>query len=69
MNRDQLRAAMPKVAAAVDQYRRWLANGGRLIYASENGHVIDRREPEGNGYELEPQRFARHLKETHHAAR
>jgi hypothetical protein len=33
---------MPATAAIVDQFRPWL---GRLIYASENGHVIDRREP------------------------
>jgi hypothetical protein len=46
MSKDAMRQAMPTVAAIVDQYREWLADGGRLIYASENGHVIDRREPE-----------------------
>lgn len=45
MSRDALRQAMPTVAALVDELRPWLENGGRLIYASENGHVIDRREP------------------------
>jgi hypothetical protein len=45
MNREQLRRAMPTVAAIVDEFRPFMANGGKLIYASENGHVIDRREP------------------------
>lgn len=45
MNRDQLRAAMPTVAAIVDDYRAWLTDGGKVIYAEENRHVIDRREP------------------------
>jgi hypothetical protein len=42
MSKDALRQQMPVVAAIVDEYREWL---GRVIYASENGCVIDRREP------------------------
>ena len=45
MNREQMRQAMPTVAAIVDEYRDLMADGGKVIYASENGHVIDRREP------------------------
>ena len=45
MSKDQLRRQMPTVAQIVDELRPFLANGGKLIYASENGHVIDRREP------------------------
>lgn len=45
MSRDELRRQMPTVAALVDELRPFLGKGGRLIYASENGHVIDRREP------------------------
>lgn len=40
-----MRQAMPTVAAIVDQFRDLLADGGKVIYAEENGHVIDRREP------------------------
>lgn len=40
-----MRQAMPTVAAIVDQFRDWMADGGKVVYASENGHVIDRREP------------------------
>lgn len=43
MTRAELRAAMPTVAAIVDEYRHLTAGGGKLIYASENGRVIDRR--------------------------
>jgi hypothetical protein len=57
MTKDELRQQMPTVAAIVDEFRGWLANGGKLIYAFENGHVIDRREPEEHVYELEPLRF------------
>ena len=42
MTRDELRQQMPTVAAMVDELRTWL---GRVVYANENGHVIDRREP------------------------
>jgi hypothetical protein len=42
MSKDAMRQAMPTVAALVDEYRHLL---GRVVYASENGHVIDRREP------------------------
>ena len=45
MNRDELRKAMPTIAALVDELRPWLADGGKVVYASENGHVLDRREP------------------------
>lgn len=36
---------MPITAQIVDFYRSFLADGGKLVFASENGHVIDRREP------------------------
>lgn len=49
MTRDELRQAMPTVAAIVDEFRSLMANGGKLIYAEENGHVIDRREPVNPG--------------------
>ena len=42
MSKDALRQAMPTVAAIVDEYRPWLE---KVVYASENGRVIDRREP------------------------
>jgi hypothetical protein len=45
MSKDQLRRQMPTVAAIVDEFRHLLADGGKVVYASENGHVIDRREP------------------------
>jgi hypothetical protein len=57
LNRDQLRAAMPTVAAIVDEYREWMKDGGKVVYGSENGHVIDRRTPESEVYELELSRF------------
>ena len=40
-----LRDQMPTVAAIVDEFREWMVPGGKVIYASENGHVLDRREP------------------------
>jgi hypothetical protein len=42
MSRETNRAAMPTVTQIVDQFAPWL---GRVIYAAENGSVIDRREP------------------------
>lgn len=57
MSKEALRQSMPTIAAIVDEFRDLMANGGRLIYAEENGHVIDRREPEPNVYVLEPERF------------
>jgi hypothetical protein len=45
MSKDELRAAMPITAEIIDYYRGFLADGGKLIFASENGHTIDRREP------------------------
>lgn len=49
MSKDAMRQAMPTVAAIVDELRPFL---GRVVYASENGHVIDRREPETNVFEI-----------------
>jgi hypothetical protein len=54
MSKEQLRQQMPTVAQIVDELRPLLANGGKLIYASENGHVIDRREPEENVFDIPP---------------
>jgi N-acetylmuramic acid 6-phosphate (MurNAc-6-P) etherase len=54
VSKDQLRRQMPTVAAIVDELRHLLANGGKVIYASENGHVIDRREPEENVFDIPP---------------
>lgn len=45
MSKDAMRQKMPTVAAIVDEYREWMANGGKVVFASENGHVLDRREP------------------------
>jgi hypothetical protein len=42
VSKDALRQKMPTVAAIVDEYR-WCLE--RVVYASEAGHVIDRREP------------------------
>jgi hypothetical protein len=42
VSKDALRQAMPVTASIVDTYRQWL---GKVIYAEENGKVIDRREP------------------------
>jgi hypothetical protein len=42
MSRDELRASMPTVASVVDQFRPWL---GKVVFASENGNTMDRREP------------------------
>jgi hypothetical protein len=52
MSKDDLRRQMPTVAAIVDEFRHLMANGGKVIYASENGHVIDRREPESNVFDI-----------------
>jgi hypothetical protein len=49
MSKDAMRQAMPTVAAIVDEYRPWL---GKVIFASENGHVIDRREPECEVFQI-----------------
>jgi hypothetical protein len=46
MSKDELRQAMPTVAQIVDEYRDWMKTGGKVIYAKENGHVIDRRTPD-----------------------
>lgn len=42
MSKDALRQQMPTVAEIVDELRPWL---GRVIFAQENGHTLDRREP------------------------
>jgi hypothetical protein len=42
MSREDNRQRMPVVAAVVDQFREFL---GSVVYASENGHTLDRREP------------------------
>lgn len=52
-----MRKKMPTIAQIVDQFRDLMADGGKVIYAEENGHVIDRREPEPNVYQLEASRF------------
>jgi hypothetical protein len=52
MSKDAMRQAMPTVAQIVDQFRSLMADGGKVIYASENGHVIDRREPEGEVFQI-----------------
>jgi hypothetical protein len=54
MSKDAMRQAMPTVAAIVDQFRSLMADGGKVIYASENGHVIDRREPEREVFDIPP---------------
>lgn len=46
-----MRQAMPTVAAIVDELRPWL---GKVVFCSENGHVIDRREPETNVFDIPP---------------
>jgi hypothetical protein len=55
MSKDAMRQAMPTVAQIVDDYRQWL---GKVIYASENGKVIDRREPETNVFDI-PQGYCK----------
>jgi hypothetical protein len=52
MSKEAMRQAMPTVAEIVDQFRSLMANGGKVIYASENGTVIDRREPEENVFDI-----------------
>jgi hypothetical protein len=47
-----MRQAMPTIAEIVDQFRHLMADGGKVIYASENGKVIDRREPEENVFDI-----------------
>lgn len=42
MSRESNRAAMPTVAQIVDQFREFM---GTVVYASENGNTLDRREP------------------------
>jgi hypothetical protein len=54
MSKQAMREAMPTVAEIVDQLREWMADGGKVIYASENGHVIDRRTPEREVFTIPP---------------
>ena len=54
MSKEALRRQMPTVAALVDEFRHLMADGGKVIYASENGQVIDRREPENNVFDIPP---------------
>jgi hypothetical protein len=52
MSKQQLRDQMPTVASIVDEFRQWMTDGGKVVYASENGHVIDRREPETEVFQI-----------------
>ena len=52
MSKDAMRQAMPTIAQIVDQFRHLMADGGKVVYASENGKVIDRREPEENIFDI-----------------
>lgn len=54
MSKDAMRQAMPTVAQIVDEFRHLMADGGKVIYAAENGKVIDRREPETNVFDIPP---------------
>jgi hypothetical protein len=40
-----LRDLMPTVASIVDEYRQFMGRGAKVVFASEAGHVLDRREP------------------------
>jgi len=42
VSKEAMRQAMPTVAAIVDDFRPWLE---KVVFAAENGKVIDRREP------------------------
>jgi N-acetylmuramic acid 6-phosphate (MurNAc-6-P) etherase len=54
MSKEAMRQAMPTIAQIVDQFRDLMKDGGKVIYASENGHVIDRRTPENNVFDIPP---------------
>lgn len=56
MTRDELRQRMPTVAAVVDEYRPFMGKGAKVVYASENGYVLDRREKDGeaNAFRVPP---------------
>jgi hypothetical protein len=62
MSKDELRAAMPITAEIVDDYRHFLADGGKLIFASENGHS-DR--PPRAGERIPGVRDSSRLPQTH----
>jgi hypothetical protein len=53
MTRAANRAAMPTVAALVDEWRA-LFPGLKVIYASENGHVIGKRDENENAFTIPP---------------
>jgi hypothetical protein len=55
-SKDAMRKAMPTVAQIVDDFREFMTEGAKVVYASENGHVIDRREPE-NAFDIPPNYF------------
>ena len=52
MSKDAMRQAMPTIAQIVDQFRHLMADGGKVVYARENGKVIDRREPEEHIFDI-----------------
>lgn len=54
MSKEAMRQAMPTIAQIVDQFRDLMKDGGKVIYASENGHVIDRRTPDENVFDIPP---------------
>jgi hypothetical protein len=54
VSKQAMREAMPVVAEIVDTYRQWMEPGGKVIYASENGRVIDRRTPEREVFTVPP---------------
>jgi hypothetical protein len=51
VSRESNRAAMPTVAAIVDEYRQWL---GKVVYASENGHEIGVKPCNENAFQIPP---------------
>jgi hypothetical protein len=54
MSKADNRARMPTVAAIVDEFRAFLGNGGKVIYASENGHEIGVKPCETNVFPIPP---------------
>jgi hypothetical protein len=53
MSKDANRNAMPTVAGIVDEWRKAFPDL-KVVYASENGHTLDRREPETNVFDIPP---------------
>jgi hypothetical protein len=58
MSRESNRAKAPTIAAWVDEYRDIAPTGFKVIYASENGHVLDKREKEENAFTI-PENYLR----------